>query len=281
MNIGLLFTTVLVRPIVTVLIAIYQALTFLHIPFALGFSIIILTILIRLLLYPLTRSQLKASKKMQDVAPHIAKLKAKHKGDSKRIQAETMKLYKEHGINPAAGCLPTLLQLPIIWGLYSVLQQVVRSGGVKNLTEVNKLLYIPSLHLARPWDQYFFGLPLGKGPSQLLGAVGPLILLIPVLTAVFQLLQSKMMLPSPVKEYPTDSPKEKKEKEGAEDAMAQVQSQMVYLMPLMIGFFSFQFPLGISLYWNTFTIFGMIQQHRVSGFGGLLPWIKRIRKGNT
>jgi YidC/Oxa1 family membrane protein insertase len=69
------------HPILNVLVAIYQGLYFLHVPFALGFSIIVLTVVIRLILYPLTASQLKASKKMQDVAPHVAKLKEKHKGD--------------------------------------------------------------------------------------------------------------------------------------------------------------------------------------------------------
>jgi len=120
-----LFNIILVNPLLNVLVAIYQGLTLLHVPGALGFSIILLTILIRLLLYPITGSQLKASKKMQDLHPHLSKLKAKHKGDAKTLQQETMKLYKEHGVNPAAGCLPLLVQLPIFWGLYTVLQQVV------------------------------------------------------------------------------------------------------------------------------------------------------------
>ena len=85
MNIGLIFDTLLVRPIVTVLVGIYQALSFLHIPYALGFSIIILTIIIRFILYPLISSQLKSSKKMQAVAPHVSRVKEKHKGDAKRI----------------------------------------------------------------------------------------------------------------------------------------------------------------------------------------------------
>src|SRR4030066_1302795 len=127
-EIGYFFNLILVWPITTVLIAIYKSLVFIHVPYALGFSIIILTVIIRLLLYPLISSQLKASKKMQEIAPHISKLRDRHKGDAKTLQQETMRLYKEHGVNPAAGCLPILIQIPIIWGLYSVLNHIVKLG---------------------------------------------------------------------------------------------------------------------------------------------------------
>lgn len=108
-----LFQTIFVHPISNLLVAIYQLLIAIGIPYALGFAIILLTIVIRLVLYPFMASQLKASKKMQDLAPHLAKLKEKHKGDAQRLQAETMLLYKEHGVNPLAGCLPILIQLPL------------------------------------------------------------------------------------------------------------------------------------------------------------------------
>src|SRR5882762_10091760 len=110
-----LFNTLLVTPIENILVALYQLLHVLHIPYALGFAIIGLTIIVRFILYPLTHSQLKTSKKMQAITPHINKLKEKHKGDAKTLQAETMKLYKEHGVNPLAGCLPIIIQLPLIW----------------------------------------------------------------------------------------------------------------------------------------------------------------------
>ena len=106
-----IFDTILVFPITNALLLVYHFLNLVHLPFALGFSIIILTIIIRLILYPLTTSQIKASKKMMDINPHLAKLKEKHKGDAKMLQQETMRLYKEHGVNPAAGCLPVLVQL--------------------------------------------------------------------------------------------------------------------------------------------------------------------------
>jgi hypothetical protein len=86
------------------------------------------------------------------------------------------------------------------------------------------------------------------------------------------------MAPIPVKEYPSDSSKEKKEKESSEDTMAAVQGQMLFLMPIMIGYFAFSFPVGLAIYWNTFTILGIIQQYYVSGWGGLTSFFSFISK---
>lgn len=135
------FNTLIVYPIINVLVAIYQVFLALHIPYPLGFSIIGLTIVIRIVLYPLINSQLRASKKMQDLAPHLSNVKEKHKGDSKRIQQETMKLYKEHGVNPAAGCLPTLIQLPVLFGLYSVLNGLVNKSPTEIVAYVNGIVF--------------------------------------------------------------------------------------------------------------------------------------------
>ncbi len=264
-----IFNTVLVWPIVNVLVAVYKGLIFVHFPFALGFSIIILTIIIRFVLYPLTSSQLKASKKMQDLNPHLTNLKNKHKGDSKTLQQETMKLYKEHGVNPAAGCLPVIVQLPIIWGLYSALQQIV------NLKPdvINKIVYLDALKLTKAWDPNFFGVPLGSNPSHLISTIGPIILIIPLLTALFQFIQSKMMFSKPKAQ---EGLVKKDEKKKNEDFASAFQSQSMYIFPIMIGFFSYTFPVGLSLYWNTFTIFGIMQQYRVSGLGGLSEWKNKI-----
>jgi len=271
---GDLFNNILVRPIATILVGIYQLLSFLHVPNALGFSIIILTIIIRFILYPLISTQLKSSKKLQAVAPHVAKLKIKHKGDSKKLQEETLKLYKEHGINPAAGCLPVLIQLPIIWALYALLQKVVNVNTHSIVSDFNKLVYINSLKLTSAWNTNFFGLPLGTSPSKLFSTVGPLILLVPVATAVFQFFLSKMLispLPAPT------SPSEKKAQE--EDFANAFQQQSLIIFPLMIGFFSYTFSIGLSLYWNTFTIFGIIQQYQILGWGGLSDWISKLKPG--
>jgi len=264
-----LFNTILIWPIINVLVTVYKGLLFVHFPFALGFAIIILTIIIRFILYPLTTSQLKASKKMQDLNPHITNLKNKHKGDSKTLQQETMKLYKDHGVNPAAGCLPVIIQLPIIWGLYSALQQI---ASLKP-DVINKIVYFDALKLTKAWDPNFFGVSLGSNPSQLISTIGPIILIVPLLTALFQFIQSKMMFSKPKAQ---EGLVKKGEKKKSDDFASTFQSQAMYIFPVMIGFFSYTFPVGLSLYWNTFTIFGIAQQYRVSGLGGLTEWKNKI-----
>ncbi len=263
---GNLFQLLLIQPMVNILVFLYYTLTLLHIPYAVAFSIILLTVIIRLILYPFTAAQLKASKKMQEINPHLSKLREKHKGDMQRLQQETMALYKEYGINPAAGCLPMIIQLPIIWALYAVLQKIV---ALKSINDINTLLYIKSFQLKTLWDTHFLGLPLGQGPSQLLPKLGILILLIPVITAVLQLLQSKMMFPASARPAKTEN------KKTEDDFATAFQTQSLYIFPLMIGFLAYRFPIGLSLYWNTFTIFGIIQQYRIQGLGGLAEWFKK------
>ncbi len=186
-----------------------------------------------------------------------------------------MALYKEHGVNPAGGCLPSLIQIPIIIALYQTIFAFFSGGS--GLDKINNNLYPFVGHFNSVPDLGFFGFNLATKPSAFM-QVGWIILLIPLLTALLQFAQSKMMTPKPVKEYPSDSPKEKKEKVGMEDSMAAVQGQMIYMMPLMIGYFAFQFPLGLSLYWNTFTVLGIVQQYFISGWGGLEGWIKIFKK---
>ena len=273
-----IFNFILVNPIINILIAIYKTLLILHIPYPLGFSIIVLTVVIRLILYPLTHSQLKASKKMQELSPHLSNLKDKHKGDAKKLQAETMRLYKEHGVNPAAGCVPLIIQIPIIWGLYSVLNKVVAVGAVNVISDINKVVYFDFLKLSGKWDTYFFGISLGVKPSDMVKwdnplTVGSLILLVPIATGAFQFMQSKMMMPA--KDKVKNITPDKKEKKK-DDFSSVFQSQSLFIFPLMIGFFSYGFPIGLSLYWNTFSVFGIIQQYQISGWGGLKDiWTRR------
>ena len=255
-----IFNTLINQPITNILVAIYQLLHAIGIPFALGFSIIALTALIRLLLFPFTASQMRASKKMQEVQPHVNRLKEKHKSNPQKLQQETMQLYKEFGINPVAGCLPMLVQLPIIWGLYGVLNNTVRATSIE---AVNKMIYVEGLKLDKLWDTQFFGLPVGSSPAELIKTVGPLILLVPVLTGVLQFVQSRMMFkPAESKAIVGKSAASKKtEKKPGGDFASAMQTQSMYVFPVMIGFFANSFPLGLSLYWNTFTVFGIIQQY--------------------
>jgi len=202
------------------------------------------------------------------------------------LQAETMKLYKEHGVNPAAGCLPLVIQLPIIWGLYYVLQQIVNANGAHVIAFVNKAVYVPTFQIHHAWDSRFFGLPLGQTPSHLLSTLGIAVFLVPLLTAAFQFIQSKMMAPVLEKKLELVEKDAKKENNKAlvkqvkkeDDFMTAFQTQSLFLFPLMIGFFSWSLPIGLSFYWNTFTIFGIIQQYSIGGLGGLTDWIEKAKK---
>lgn len=271
-----IFNTFFMGPILNVLVLILDGLNFLHLPGALGFSIIILTILIRILVWPLMSSQLKSAKKMQELKPHLDALKAKHKNDKKAFAQAQMDLYKEHGVNPAGGCLPVLIQFPILIALYQTIFAFF--NGASGLVQINNMLYPFIPHLKNVPSLDFLGVNLAVKPSEF-GQNGIFLLFIPILTALLTFIQSKMMVPAKsLKEYPKDTPKEKKEKESTEDAMGAMQGQMMYLMPVMIGYFAFQFPIGLSLYWNTMTIVGIYQQYKISGWGGLELWKQKFQK---
>ncbi|MBU4016860.1 YidC/Oxa1 family membrane protein insertase [Patescibacteria group bacterium] len=266
-----IFDTLLVHPLINILVAIYQILTYFHISNALGFSIILITVLIRFILYPFTVSQIKASQKMQNVQPHINRLKEKHKSDPKRMQQEQMALFKEHGINPAAGCLPSLIQIVILlFGFYPAIQKVINLKPKETILVINKILYFDFLKLNHAWDTNFLGLPLGKTPGELFQSIGFLIVLIPIITALLQFIQTKMTIIPPV----ADEVAMPKKQEP--DFAKTMQSQMLYMMPVIIGVVSYQFSIGLSLYWNTYTIFGIIQQYQMQGLGGLSDWVKKL-----
>lgn len=201
---------------------------------------------------------------MADLKPHLDELKQKHKDDKKAFAEAQMALFKEHGVNPAAGCLPTLLQFPILIALYQAVVNIFPGAGFGgSLSNINAVLYHPSLHLYSEPDKIFFGLNLATKPSEFATA-GWLLLLVPLITAGLTFWQSKMIMPRPAggtKKIKSG----KEEKKGQEDMMFTMQSQMMYLMPLMIGWFAFQFPVALPIYWNTLTIISIIQQKKIYG----------------
>jgi len=269
-----IFDTFLIHPLINLLVGIYQLVTYIHLPGALGFSIILTTIIIKQVLYPLTVTQLKTSKKMQEIQPKIKELKEKYKNDPKRLQAEQMNLFKDQGINPAAGCFPFIVQIVLLIGFYSAIIKLISLKPQETISFINKTVYFDFLKLNHVWDTNFFGLPLVKTPSQLMESYGFLIILIPIITALLQLVQSKMMM-LPANSKNNNITKKDDKGSGQPDFSQAIQSQMLYMMPLVIGVVSYQFALGLSLYWNTFTIFGIIQQYKIQGLGGLREWIKK------
>lgn len=269
-----LWNQLLVWPIINILLALYRGFEFLHIPGPLGFAIIGLTIVIRLVLYPLMQAQLKSAKKMSKLKPHLDALTEKHKGDKQGLQQAQMDLYKEHGVNPAAGCLPLLIQMPVLIALYNVFNQVLNNGNIAKVTaELNQVAYATWLHIGK-LDLSFFGVNLGIKPGQW-QTHGWWLLAIPVITGGLQWYQSKLMLPQ-VAKATEDSvkaskaskkeiiKKDGKPEEKPADTAMEMQKQMAMITPIMFGYFALQFPLGLALYWNVFGIFGIIQQLKIN-----------------
>lgn len=280
MNIGEILETIFIWPILNLLIGFYNLFLFIHLPWTLGFAIIALTVLVRMILWPLTRTQLESAKKLTALRPHLETVRKKHGHDKTRLQQEQVKLYKEHGVNPAAGCLPLLLQMPIFIALYQVLLRVLSSGnGGEFIDSINSGLYFPFLKLTSAPDLNFIGLNIAQRPADLFSS-NPLIITIPLVTGGLQFIQSKMMSQ---KRQPKNLQKQPaKTQSDMEKTMEQVQGQMLFFMPALIAFFAFGFPIGLALYWNVFTIFGIIQQYLVSGLGSLTDWLpakKRLTDG--
>lgn len=265
-----IFQLLFINPITNLLVLAYKLFLLIGIPYALGFAVILLTIFIRLILYPFISAQIKAQASMQKISPHMAKIKEKYKGDTKKQQEEMMKLYKEHGVNPAAGCLPLIIQLPVIWSLYSVLTSTVAVKSIEGINQINEKLYFPFLKIDHVWDTLFFGIPLFQTPAHLFPTT-PLIILVPIITGVLQFIFSKMMI------NPQANQNQEK-KENKEDFQSAFQTQSLFIFPIMIGFFAYTLPFGLSLYWNTFTLFGILQQYLLVGSGGLKPWLDKIKK---
>ena len=270
-----LWNQFLIWPIVNILAAFYKFFEWLHIPGPLGFAIILLTIVIRVILYPLMNAQMKSAKKMADLKPHMDAIHAKHKDDKTKLQQAQMDLYKQHGINPAAGCLPLLVQMPVLIALYNVFYQVLGNGNIaKVMEEINQVVYAPWLRLTN-FDLTFFGANLAVKPSEW-QTQGIWLLSIPLITGLLQWWQTKLMLPASVgnsksqapnpKQIPStnDTNSKQKPEEKKEDMGAEMQKQMAMITPVMFGFFALQFPLGLSLYWNIFGLFGIMQQLRVN-----------------
>ena len=142
-----------------------------------------------------------------------------------------------------------------------------------SLSKINSVLYLDFLKLSSVWDTMFFGIPLGDAPSKI-WASAPYLVLIPVLTGALQFVLSKMMIPEGAIEV---QEKIAQKTEGkADDFQAAFQKQSLFIFPVMIGFFAFTLPVGLSVYWNTFTIFGILQQYLLVGPGGAAKLFSKI-----
>lgn len=269
-----IFNVIFVIPTLNLLALFLLIFNSVGLPGAFGFAIVALVLVVRAILHPFFVKQMETQKKMQNIKPHLDKIQAKHKKDPKRLQEEQMRLYKEHGLNPAAGCLPMLIQLPVFFGLYTTLDLFLKDGSsVKAIGEINKVLYSKAIHIQK-LDPMFFGFNLALTPQK---AGEWHYYLMPVITGLLQYAQTRYASPigTPAEDPVAVKKEDKKlakagarEEEKKSDNMGDFQKalnvQMKYFFPIMIAYFSFILPVGLSLYWNIFAIFSILQYRRVN-----------------
>ncbi len=219
---------------------------------SLGWAIILLTLIVRMLLFYPNQKAMRSQRKLQKLQTHIKALRKKHKDNQQVLAMETMALYKKHKINPMSSCLPMLLQMPFLIGIYSV----VKDGLSPHL---NHLLYPFHANVDLSIvDANFMGLNLGI----------PNVWVLPVLVAVAQFMAIKLSLAEAKKQQPAETKKKKNNKKEQEpdmgEQMEQMQKMMLWMLPLMIGFFTSTFPAAVGIYWLTSTLFGIGQQRLVN-----------------
>jgi YidC/Oxa1 family membrane protein insertase len=225
----------------------------------LGIAIILFTVLVRLCILPLTIRQLKSSRKMQELQPMMADLRRKYGKDQQRLQEETMKLYRENKVNPVGGCLPLLIQLPIFLGVYNAIIQLVQAQTValaaKNFLGINLVL--------STWQGITDTINATTVPSFVPGFQGLQYLILPVLSVLLQLLVSLMAMPK------------------IQDPQQKAMSQAMLFLPLVFGYIGFTFNQGAVLYWVAGSVFSIVQQYFISGFGSLTNYLPFLpdRKG--
>jgi len=258
-----------------ILIAVYAFLEGLGVPAAIGWSIVVLTLIVRALVIPLYRKQLTSQRRMQLLQPEIKEINRRYKGDTMKARLAQQELFKERGVSPFAGCLPLLLQMPLLFVIYSVIQngltnqdpramlnvfgvQVVNIdcrnivNGVVDATRPCIDTVIPqlgNLDVSRPstfFDLNVAGFVLGFS-------------ILAILSAVLQLVQSRMMLPA---SNPTD-----------DDPNTRIQRQTMLFLPLISVVYGGFLPAGLFIYWITATVFSIAQQYLIVGWGGMFPFL--------
>ncbi|KKU55394.1 hypothetical protein A3H89_03895 [Candidatus Amesbacteria bacterium RIFCSPLOWO2_02_FULL_48_11] len=265
-----LWNLLLFHPLINSLIALFR------LTGSLGWAIILLTVILRLVMTPLVLPSLRLGKKMQELAPDLSKLKQEFGNDKQKLVAAQAELYKKHGANPAAGCLPQVIQLLVLIALFNAFNSVLKPNGADLVSHLNPILYsFNRLSSDFRLSTRFLYLDLAKPDTFRLPNLSfPLPGLFLLLSAAIQLISSKMMAPV----VSAEQKLAKKTPSSSDDAMVEVQQQMLYLFPLMTIFIGFQFPSGLVLYWLVFSVASVFQQYYAAGWGGLAPVIQKLKK---
>ena|SRR3989338_2753950 len=227
-----LFHTILYQPIFNVFVGLYNILP----GHDMGVVILAITVILRLILYPLTSSSIKAQKSMQELQPKLEEIKKQYADDKQKQAQATMELYKNNKVNPLASCLPMLIQLPILIALFLVMRDGLASA------DLTKNLY-PFVHNPGTLNPISFGLLDLSKPNAVLA----------ILAGLAQFLQAKTLSRK-------SPPKEAGAGGKDEGMMAMMNKQMLYFMPLMTTVIGFRFPAGLTLYWFLSTALMVLQQ---------------------
>lgn len=230
---------IIINPFITILTLLYGLLGE-----NIVLSIAVFTVAIRLLTAPLMIQQQRSAKAMQELQPKLAKLKEKYKNDREKLAQAQMELYKQEGINPFGGCLPLFIQLPILLGLYQAIIHAL-AGTPYQLIDLSGRLLVPGLDGFVPMNNTWIGMDLTLPPT-----ANPMYALaLPLLVLVTTWLQSKLTIPTP----PPDAD------DGAPNQAAAMSRSMTTIMPLMFGFFSLSFSVGLSIYFVVSNLVGIAQ----------------------
>lgn len=226
-----------------------------------GFGIILFTVGVRLLMLPLTISSIRSSRKMQELQPMVKELQRKYGKDKAKLQEETIRLYRDHKVNPAGSCLPMLLQIPIFIAVYWAVLHLMDPAYHQHLTPaiLEKVTQDPQVQavLQRP----FLGLKLGTKPFggteiKWENFQGVQYLVLPVLSILLQLVQQLMAMPR------------------VQDPQQRAMSKVMLIMPLFFFYVTLIFPTGAVLYWVTSSAIGVVQTYFTSGWGSLANYLK-------
>eukprot|EP01024_Parvocaulis_polyphysoides_P053889 TRINITY_DN539_c1_g3_i1.p1 TRINITY_DN539_c1_g3~~TRINITY_DN539_c1_g3_i1.p1 ORF type:complete len:458 (+),score=66.78 TRINITY_DN539_c1_g3_i1:68-1441(+) len=223
-----------------------------NVPYSYGFAIILLTVLVKIATFPLTKVSVESSLALQQLQPRMKELQDRYAGNQEQLQQETAKLYKNAGVNPLAGCLPTLATIPVFIGLYRALTKAADDGL---LTE--GFFWIPSLGGPTTMSAQKAGagmswlLPFKDGAPPVGWNDGLAYLSLPILLVISQYISQQIVSPPQ-----SDNPQQ-----------AATQNVLKFI-PIMIGWFSLNVPSGLALYWLTNNIISTGQQ----------VWLKRSTK---
>ncbi|HEY7025955.1 MAG TPA: membrane protein insertase YidC [Candidatus Limnocylindrales bacterium] len=227
-----------------------------------GIAIIVLTLIIKTILIPLTRAQIVSQRRMQMLQPEIRALQAKYKGNRTKVNEETMRLYRERGVNPASGCLPSFLQLFLLIPIYSVINTGLGAPDISSALQVLGVPVLQGLTCHDPgtlqpcinpliaWLGLDAHLPQH---SFILPVIGFSVSFLALAAAFLQLIQTRMAQPR------------------TSDPQQASQQRIFLLLPLFSIIYGAFLPAGLFLYWIVFTGYSIVQQYLIAGWGSLFP----------